>query len=166
MITEYLKTINIPLFLLFCTVINGLKFATPLVVGIIFEFLISKVIILILGIEPSDNPIYFQCTFITRLYYFLQYIGLENVEQSSDFSDEYSNAQITETIVNSYITWGVSAFDEVNTELLKFFSYHGYELKQGTKEMYQEALVYSEDMPEWPCSGSIVDKGEYIIVNF
>lgn len=100
------------------------------------------------------------------LYYFLQYIGLENVEQNSDFSDEYSNAQITETIVNSYITWGVSAFDEVNTELLKFFSYHGYELKQGTKEMYQEALVYSEDMPEWPCSGSIVDKGEYIIVNF
>ena len=41
--------------------------------------------------------------------------------------------KINETNVASYLTWGVEAFGEPNTEVLKFFSYLGYELKQGNE---------------------------------
>ncbi len=73
---------------------------------------------------------------------------------------------IPQSIGKSYISWSVSAFKEVNTELLKFFSYLGYDYIQGTKEMYEDALIKAENKPAWPQNGSISDEGEYILVNF
>lgn len=73
---------------------------------------------------------------------------------------------IPQSLCKSYITWGIAAFREVNTELLKFFSYLGYDFKQGTREMYDEALTVAEDLPAWPKNGSIIDNGDYILVNF
>ena len=64
------------------------------------------------------------------------------------------------------LPWGVTAFGEVNTELLKFFSHEGFDFKQGTEEMYDEALVYAKSMESWPQLGAIVDMGEFILVNF
>ena len=81
---------------------------------------------------------------------------------------EYRYVQkIPEDIISSYITWGAIAFGEPNTELYKFLDYHGINfLKQGTPEMFEEAKQFAQDMPQWPLAGSIVDVGEYIIVNF
>ena len=83
--------------------------------------------------------------------------------EKDEGNTEYS---IPQTIGKSYISWGVSAFKEVNTELLKFFSYLGYDYIQGTQEMYEDALVKAENKPAWPKNGSISDEGEYILVNF
>lgn len=65
----------------------------------------------------------------------------------------------------SYISYGVNGFNEVNTELLKLFSYYGFDFKQGTTKMYEEAKKLMHAMPGWPQNGSIIDMGEYIIVN-
>lgn len=77
--------------------------------------------------------------------------------------------RFNETGVNSVIAWSVDAFnsdEEVNTELINLFRYRGYVLQQGTEEMYRSGLKISGDMPAWPKEGSIVDMGEYILVNF
>lgn len=65
----------------------------------------------------------------------------------------------------SYISYGVNGFNEVNTELLKLFSYYGFDFKQGSITMYEEAKILMNAMPGWPQNGSIRDMGEYIIVN-
>ncbi|MCI8484009.1 MAG: hypothetical protein HFH41_06685 [Lachnospiraceae bacterium] len=67
---------------------------------------------------------------------------------------------------NSILAWGVSAFGEVNTEILNYFGMLGYELKQGTLEMYQEGVNLAWDMPAYPQLGYIRDCGDYILVNF
>ena len=67
----------------------------------------------------------------------------------------------------SYISWGEKAFGEVNTELIKFFDYCGFDkIKQGTALQYLDAEESAENMPAWPAQGSIRDDGEFIIVNF
>lgn len=67
----------------------------------------------------------------------------------------------------SYITWGITAFREVNTELIKFFNYCGFDkIKQGNSLQYINAQEDAKNMPAWPAQGSIKDDGEYIIVNF
>jgi len=73
-------------------------------------------------------------------------------------------SRIQQTNVKSYLSWGVDAFQEFNTELLKYLSFWGFDLKQGTQEMYQEAMSQLEVMVEWPMKGSIIDNGEFIIV--
>ncbi|MBR6619620.1 MAG: glucosyltransferase domain-containing protein [Clostridia bacterium] len=83
-----------------------------------------------------------------------------------DGNGEKMYRRIPQTICLPYITWAVDAFGEVNTELLKFFSYLGYDYIQGTKEMYKDALIKAENKPAWPQNGSISDEGEYILINF
>ncbi len=78
----------------------------------------------------------------------------------------YAN-KIPQTIVSSYINWGMYAFRPEGTELFNFIKFHGIDyLKPGTKEMSEEAQELAVDMPRWPQKGSILDVGEYIIVNF
>lgn len=83
-----------------------------------------------------------------------------------DGNGEKMYRRIPQTICLPYITWAVDAFGEVNTELLKLFSYLGYDYIQGTKEMYEDALIKAENKPAWPKNGSISDEDEYILVNF
>lgn len=66
--------------------------------------------------------------------------------------------------VRSVIRWGVNAFNEPNTELLKVFKYLGYDFKQGTRDMYNQAQAISGSMPSFPKEGSIRDMGNFIIV--
>ena len=73
--------------------------------------------------------------------------------------------KINETNVASYLTWAVEAFGEPNTEVLKFFSYLGYELKQGNVDMYLEARENMKNQPAFPKQGSIIEREEYIIVH-
>lgn len=67
---------------------------------------------------------------------------------------------------NSILSWGVFAFGENNTEIVKYFRMLGYELQQGTMEMYQEGKEISLEMPSYPEAGYIRDCGDYILVNF
>lgn len=70
---------------------------------------------------------------------------------------------IPQTIGNSAITWGIEAFAEVNTELLRLFSYYGYDIKQGTKEMYDSAKCYFESNDDGGKT-KIVEFSNYIAV--
>ena len=65
--------------------------------------------------------------------------------------------------ISSVIDWGINAFGEVNTELIKLFKYSGYDVKQGTEEMYREAEQNTGDMESWPNKGCIKDMGSYYI---
>lgn len=72
--------------------------------------------------------------------------------------------QFNETGSNSVIAWGVRAFGEVNTELLKNFALNGYTFIQGKEEIYLEALEQAEDMAVWPKEGAICENDSYIVV--
>lgn len=73
--------------------------------------------------------------------------------------------KITQTVGSSYITWGVKSFGEVNTELLKYFKLCGHTYKQGTEKQYVQAVKLQKSMASWPKQGSVLDNGDYIIVN-
>lgn len=71
-----------------------------------------------------------------------------------------------QTIINSYINWGMIAFEEPNTSLFNWLKLLGYDdLKQGNKEMVNEARKMSGDLPHYPEQGYIVELEDYIIVN-
>lgn len=84
-----------------------------------------------------------------------------------DTNDSKYVVKIPQTIVSSYINWGMNAYRDSGTELFNFIEFHGIDyLQPGTKEMSEEAKEHAVDMPRWPQKGSIRDTGEYIIVNF
>ncbi|MBP5210008.1 MAG: glucosyltransferase domain-containing protein [Clostridia bacterium] len=68
----------------------------------------------------------------------------------------------------SYINWSIHAFDRVNDCTIRFFEWCGVDgIEQGTWEQYEEACAYADEhMPGWPSPYSIVDHGDYIVVNF
>lgn len=90
----------------------------------------------------------------------------ENVHKSlEDTLEKVCRKKITierGNIVSS-ITWGIRAFGEVNTELLKLFSYYGYDIQQGTEEMFQEASVIEPSMESWPNKNCLRDMGNYYV---
>ena len=66
----------------------------------------------------------------------------------------------------SVIEWGRNAFED-DSELVRFFAMHGYELTPYTEsENYPAIEIYSLNLPGFPKEGSIVDVGDYIIVHF
>ena len=66
----------------------------------------------------------------------------------------------------SVLDWGRQAFDN-NEEIIRFFSIHGHELVPYSKaETYADIEEEAKDMPHFPREGSIVDKGDYILVHF
>ena len=66
----------------------------------------------------------------------------------------------------SVLDWARYAFD-TDEELVRFFAMHGISIQPllDTKE-YEKAEIYSLDLPSFPERGSIVDRGDYIIVHF
>ena len=73
---------------------------------------------------------------------------------------------VAQTPALSVIDWSRRAFDN-NLELIRFFSMHGYELQPYLNEaMYDTIEEEAGSMPHFPKAGSIVDKGEYIVVHF
>ena len=82
-----------------------------------------------------------------------------------DLGDDRYWLKINETNVASYLAWGIAAFGEPNTEILKFFHYLGYDLKRGNIKMYLEATEAIKNMPVFPTEGSIIEKEDYIIVH-
>lgn len=71
--------------------------------------------------------------------------------------------KIHQNLGASVISWGIYAFDEVNTELLRVFSYYGYDLLQGTPEMYAEAQNIKFNNTNHI---NIIETEKYILVHF
>lgn len=61
--------------------------------------------------------------------------------------------------------WAIGAFGEVNTELLKYFKMNGHTFRQGTMEMFIEAIEISKYKPVWPAKGAIFETPTYIVVH-
>ncbi len=73
---------------------------------------------------------------------------------------------VAQTPTLSVISWGKYAFDD-DSELVRFFEMHGHELvPQLDTSVYESAEQYALSLPHFPEEGSIVDMGDYIIVNF
>lgn len=95
-----------------------------------------------------------------------------NFAQSMSYgvpSDKYGFS-IAQTDHMSVITWGVDAFGEVNTELLRIYSYLGYDFIQGSQEQFDEAeKITSElhDSGELKVNGyTIISQEGYTLVAF
>lgn len=72
---------------------------------------------------------------------------------------------VAQTPALSVIDWGRYAFGD-DSELVRFFEMHGYSLvPQKDVDVYEEAEQYALTLPHFPKSGSIVDRGDYILVN-
>ncbi len=81
------------------------------------------------------------------------------------FQREYG-VWVAQTPSLSVIEWGRTAFD-TEEELIAFFAMHGYELKAyAGKTPNLEAEKEAVSLPHFPAEGSIVDKGDYILVHF
>lgn len=71
----------------------------------------------------------------------------------------------SDTLVRSYLTWGVTAFDEPGAELESFFNYHNLQITVGTEQQYLEAVQNYSSSPAYPDKGFISDAGDYVVVN-
>lgn len=67
---------------------------------------------------------------------------------------------------SSVISWGIFAFEEINTELLRCFDYLGYNFIQGTPEQNEQAIKIAETMTPEKSSFEILDTEDFIIVKF
>lgn len=73
---------------------------------------------------------------------------------------------VAQTPALSVIEWGRYAFGD-DSELVRFFAMHGYELQPYTMaENYEAMEIYSLNLPRFPREGSIVDMGDVIVVHF
>lgn len=66
----------------------------------------------------------------------------------------------------SVISWGIYAFKEVNTELLRYFDYLGYSFIQGTPEQNIQAIEITKSITPKKSSFEILDTEEFIVVKF
>lgn len=88
-----------------------------------------------------------------------------DVDLLDKFNREYG-VWVAQTPSLSVIDWGRYAFD-TDEELIRFFAMHGHELKPLLdSSLYAEAERFSLELPHFPKEGSIVDRGEYIVVHF
>ncbi len=72
---------------------------------------------------------------------------------------------VAQTPALSVISWGKYAFDD-DSELVRFFEMQGYDLvPQLDTGVYESAEQHALSLPRFPEEGSIVDMGDYIIVN-
>ncbi len=127
--------------------------------------------VIFVGSHKQSDVIRKECTITSDDW---QIKFLSAIFSKTGFNRAYNHLQdmthgnewrFVQTNLRSALNWSIRAFQEVNTETLNLFTYHGYDLKQGTKEMYDSALKHSNEMPEWPKNGSIIDVGTHIIVN-
>lgn len=73
---------------------------------------------------------------------------------------------VAQTPALSVIDWGRYAFGD-DSELVKFFAMHGYKINPLLDtDIYAAAEEYALSLPHFPEEGSIVDMGDYLIVNF
>ncbi|MCM1111689.1 MAG: glucosyltransferase domain-containing protein [Muribaculum sp.] len=73
---------------------------------------------------------------------------------------------VAQTPSLSVVSWGKYAFD-TDEELVRFMTFHGHAVRPLTdSSYYEEAERYALDLPHFPKEGSVVDRGDYLIVHF
>ncbi len=73
---------------------------------------------------------------------------------------------VAQTPSLSVISWGKNAFGS-DEQIIAFLRFHGHDfLPLINQTLYQEAENYAVDLPCFPQEGSIVDRGDYILVHF
>lgn len=88
----------------------------------------------------------------------------EKIFEAGNFPEGYAAA---ETPRLSFPDWGATAFYQFDRELIKFWNMHGFSFQEdGNLGHYEEARELMKNGPVWPQEGSVVEKEEYIIVNF
>lgn len=60
------------------------------------------------------------------------------------------------------VSWALDTGDHIIDAL---FKYCGYDVTSGAPDMFAEAAPLRDTMPVWPQPGSMVDAGDYILVN-
>ena len=66
---------------------------------------------------------------------------------------------------NSLIAWGIAG--STGPEVLHFLQMHGYEFQAVTdRSIIDKAVIFSEQLPQYPDEGSIVEVDGYVIVHF
>lgn len=72
---------------------------------------------------------------------------------------------VVQTPSLTVVSWGKYAFG-TDEELIRFLSMHGHSFRPLTDtSLYEEAENYALELPAFPAKGSIVDRGDYILVN-
>ncbi|MCM1568078.1 MAG: glucosyltransferase domain-containing protein [Roseburia sp.] len=91
--------------------------------------------------------------------------GLIDEHLLEKFYREYG-VWVAQTPSLSVLDWARYAFD-TDEEMARFFAMHGHTVKPLTDtSLYAKAEEYSLKLPDFPAKGSIVDRGDYIIVHF
>ena len=73
---------------------------------------------------------------------------------------------VAQTPTLTVVSWGKYAF-ETDAELIRFLEMHGHSFRALTDtSLYEEAEQYALELPSFPKEGSIVDRGDYILVHF
>lgn len=85
---------------------------------------------------------------------------------SSEENHDYISLPAGQAQHDSVISWGTYAFGEVNTELLRYFEYLGYDFIQGTPEQQMQAIEIAKTMTPEKSSYEILDTDDFIVVKF
>ncbi len=96
------------------------------------------------------------------LKYFVDNFSIKKIK-------DIENYQYTQTNVQSYIEWGITAFINErtpNVELIKFFNWLGYDFKLADCSAFTKECKTKDENPQWPQEGAIYETEEYIVVNF
>ncbi len=81
----------------------------------------------------------------------------------------YYRYPFVQTLGNSLINWGMigmSEYESYNSMMYWIFRELGYNITVGTNEMYQEAMQYLYEMPDFPEEGYMKEFEEYVLVKF
>ena len=124
----------------------------------------SKPVLFIEGYTFSDeimNYKYIQTGTVTyKILFEISQIVL-NIEEGEEIVFPAGQVQH-----DSVISWGVYAFGEVNTELLRYFEYLGYDFIQGTPEQNEQAIEIAKTMSPEKSWFEILDTEDFIVVKF
>jgi len=94
----------------------------------------------------------------------LRYQWITQIRQMMGSDSENSYSTVQNFVWYQVFDWGTEAFEGYGTELLRFFKWHGYHLRQATASMYEDAERYADTMAVWPKEGSILETEEYVII--
>lgn len=78
--------------------------------------------------------------------------------------DDYG-IKIPDSTIQSYINWGIWAWD-YDSQLYKLFEYEGYSLIKDKGRDFDTLFAETSTYPKWPDKGSIRDMGDFILVHF
>lgn len=127
--------------------------------------------VVVIGKRDVSDSILSQCVVtnenpkIQKAAKFFYDIGIYQIYQNlTDLNND--RFKFVRSNLNSYLTWATNAFNEPNGEMMKLFSYLGYDFHSvDTIDEYRKFSTMSIIMPAYPSQGYIDEEEGVIIVN-